>query len=188
MSWEALLHHFGYFGVFIGTFLEGETILVLAGFFASRKYMTLPLVILAAFSGAFIGHLFWFWLGRTQGARLVHHFPKIEKHLDRGLRLIERYGATAIFITQYLYGLRIASATVFGISHISTRKFILFQAVSCAAWAALIASLGYFFGRAVERFLGQAAQVEKYAILAIIGLGLLVFLYHRVRDRRASSH
>jgi len=36
LSPEALLHQFGYLAVFIGTFLEGETILVMAGFFAER--------------------------------------------------------------------------------------------------------------------------------------------------------
>jgi membrane protein DedA with SNARE-associated domain len=183
MNWELLLHKFGYLAIFLGTFFEGETVLVLSGFFASRRHLSILIVVLVAASGAFVGHLFWFWLGRTQGARIVHHFPKLEKHMDRGLRLFEEYGAMAIFITQYLYGLRVASAVVFGISHISVRKFVLFQAISCATWAALIASLGYYFGRAVTRFLGGAAEVEKYAILTIIAIALLIFLYHRIRAR-----
>jgi membrane protein DedA with SNARE-associated domain len=183
----ALLHHFGYLAVFAGTFLEGETILVLAGFFASRGQLALPLVLLAAAAGAYAGHVFWFWLGRSQGTRIVRRFPRFERQIARSLELIERHGAGAIFLTQYLYGLRVASAVVFGLSAMSRRKFLLYQALSCALWATLIGLLGYFFGRAVERLLGQAVVVEKYAIVAILLLGGAIFLYHRLRERKAPA-
>jgi membrane protein DedA with SNARE-associated domain len=184
MSLEALLHHYGYLAVFAGTFLEGETILVLAGFFASRGSLWLPLVLVTAAAGAYVGHVFWFWLGRSQGTRLVHRLPRFERQIARSLELVERHGAGAIFLTQYLYGLRIASAIVFGLSAMSRRKFLIYQALSCALWATLIGLLGFFFGRAVERVLGQAAAVEKYAILFILLLGGGIFLYHRLRQRR----
>jgi membrane protein DedA with SNARE-associated domain len=180
----ALLHHFGYLAVFAGTFLEGETILVLAGFFASRGRLSLPLVLLSAAGGAYLGHAFWFWLGRTQGTRIVRRFPRFERQIARSLDLIERHGAGAIFFTQYLYGLRVAAAIVFGLSPIRTRKFLLYQALSCSLWATLIGLLGFYFGRAVERVLGQAEVFEKYAILFILLAGGAVFLYHRLRQRR----
>jgi membrane protein DedA with SNARE-associated domain len=180
----ALLHHFGYLAIFAGTFLEGETILVLAGFFASRGRLALPLVVMAGAGGAFFGHVFWFWMGRSQGKAILHRFPHFEQHVERSLALIERYGAGAIFITQYLYGLRVAAAIVFGLSTISRRKFLLFQALSCAVWATLIGLLGFYFGRAIARVLGEAVQVEKWAILIILLIAGAVFVYHRLRRRR----
>src|SRR5438045_3288292 len=96
MSPELLLHKFGYFAVFIGTFLEGETILVMAGFFAERGYLEIFPVALVAASGAYVGHAFWFWLGRTQGVKLLDRFPRMKKHFGRGIRIFERYGAPAI--------------------------------------------------------------------------------------------
>lgn len=182
-----LLRHFGYAGIFLGTFLEGETILVLAGFLASRGRLALPLVLLTAAAGAWVGHLFWFWLGRRYGSRLVHHLPHLEYKIAHTLELIDRYGAGAIFLTQYLYGLRVASAIVFGLSPISRRKFLIVQALSCTLWACVIGLLGYFFGRAVVRVLGQAAAAERYAILAILLAGSGVYLYHRLRERRTAT-
>jgi len=181
MNWEALLHHYGYLGVFAGTFLEGETVLVISGFLASRGKLSLPLVLLTAAAGAYVGHVFWFFLGRREGTQVVHRFPRFERHIARSLKLIDRHGAGAIFISQYLYGLRIASAIVFGISPMDRRKFLLYQALSCALWASLIGLLGFFFGRAVERALGRAVTVEKYAVLAILLAGGGIFLYHRLR-------
>jgi len=177
--WEHFLHRFGYLAVFVGTFLEGETILVLSGFFASRGYMRLALIIITAFLGAFAGHVFWFWLGRTKGSRILHHFPKLECHMERALKLFEDHGASAVFISQYLYGLRIVSAVMFGISHISARTFLLYQALSCLVWATLVSSLGFYFGRAVQKYLGQAA-----GIITIIVIGGLMFGYHKMKDRR----
>ena len=48
---QQFLHDFGYFALFLGTFFEGETILVLAGFLASRGYLDIYLVMLTAASG-----------------------------------------------------------------------------------------------------------------------------------------
>jgi membrane protein DedA with SNARE-associated domain len=186
MDPEILLHHFGYLAVFAGTFLEGETILVLAGFLASRGDLAVfPTLGIAAF-GAWIGHVFWFWLGRRHGSRLMHRFPRFERRIGRSLGLIERYGVSAIFLTQYLYGLRIASAVVFGLSRIRRRTFLIVQAVSCVVWACLIGLLGYFFGRAVERMLGKAEEVETWAVLFILLAGAAVYVFHRLREAAAA--
>src|SRR5574342_619897 len=124
MTPELLLQKFGYLAVFVGTFLEGETILVMAGFFAERGYLDIFIVALVAAAGADLGHIFWFWLGRRYGIRLLDRFPRMKQHFGKGIRLFERYGATAIIITQWLYGLRITAAVIIGISRISLLKFL----------------------------------------------------------------
>jgi membrane protein DedA with SNARE-associated domain len=185
MTPELLLHKFGYFTVFVGTFLEGETILVMAGFFAERGYLQLAGVIFTAFLGAFVGHVFWFWLGRTQGVKLLDRMPRMKKHFGRGIRIFERYGAPAIFITQWLYGLRVTCAVIIGISRISAIKFILYEAVTCIVWAIVIGGAGYYFGRAVESILGRAAHIEKYGLITLIAIGAAIFAYHQWKERRA---
>lgn len=187
MTPELLLHRFGYLAVFVGTFLEGETILVMAGFFAERGYLQLLLVILYAFLGAYTGHVFWFWLGRTQGVKLLDRFPRMQTHFGRGVRIFERYGAPAIFITQWLYGLRITAAVIIGISKISMVKFLIYEAISCIVWAIVIGAAGYYFGRAVERVLGRAAHIEKWGLIVLVVIALGVWLYHRWRERREAQ-
>ena len=187
MSPEALLHRFGYLAVFIGTFLEGETILVLAGFFAERGYLEWLLVVISAFGGAYVGHVFWFWLGRTQGVKLLDRFPKMKKHFGKGIRMFERYGAPAIFITQWLYGLRVTCAVIIGISRISTIKFLIYEAVTCIVWAIVITTAGFYFGRAVERVLGRAAHIEKWGLVVLLVVGVALWAYHQWKDRKASA-
>lgn len=187
MSPELLLERFGYLAVFVGTFLEGEAILVMAGFFAKRGYLNIYTVTVVAFLGAYVGHLFWFWLGRKHGVKLLDRFPKMQVHLGRGIRMFERYGAAAIIITQWLYGLRITCAVVVGMSRISVIKFLFYEALSCAIWAVIITALGYYFGAAVEAVLGKAANVEKYALVVIIAVALGVWLYHRRKEKQAET-
>ncbi|HEX8169200.1 MAG TPA: DedA family protein [Thermoanaerobaculia bacterium] len=184
MSPEALLTDFGYLAVFIGTFLEGEAILITAGFFAARGNLSASVVAIVAFLGAYLGHIFWFWLGRRHGVRLLDRFPRMKKHFGRGIRIFERYGAAAIVITQWLYGLRITCAVIIGMSRISLIKFLAYEGFSCAAWAVVITAAGYYFGRAVERLLGRVENIEKYALAAIVIGAVAMWAWHQYKDRK----
>ena len=187
MSPESLLQDFGYLAVFVGTFLEGEAILVAAGFFASRRYLDPVAVGGVAFAGAYLGHLFWFWLGRVHGVRLLDRFPRMKRHFGKGVRVFERYGAAAIIITQWLYGLRITCAVIIGMSRISLLKFLVYQAVSVAVWVAIVTAAGYYFGRAIERVLGRVEHIEKYGLVIIAAIAIGFWVWHRWKERREEA-
>jgi len=187
MSPESLLEQFGYLAVFVGTFLEGEAILVAAGFFASRGLLKLVPVGVVAFAGSFAGHVFWFWLGRAHGVRLLDRFPRMKRHFGKGVRVFERYGAMAIIITQWLYGLRITCAVIIGMSRISIPKFLLYEAVSCAVWTVVITGAGYYFGRAIETVLGRVEHIEKYGLAIILVIAFGFWLWHRRKERQEEA-
>ena len=184
MSPEALLDRFGYLAVFLGTFLEGEAILVIAGFFAHTGQMKFIPVMLIGFAGTYVGHLFWFWLGRRHGVRLLDRFPRMRMHFGKSIRMFERYGVAAIMITQWLYGLRITCAVVVGISKISLIKFLFYEAVACLIWAAGITALGYYFGAAVQTLLGRYEHAEKWGLGAIVLIAVILWLRHRAKEKR----
>jgi membrane protein DedA with SNARE-associated domain len=187
MSPEALLEQWGYFAVFFGTFLEGEAILVAAGFFASRGSLHFVPVAIVAFAGAFFGHLFWFWLGRAHGVKLLDRFPRMKRHFGKGIRVFERYGASAIIITQWLYGLRITCAVIIGMSRITLFKFLVYEAVSCAVWAMVITALGFYFGRVIESVLGRVEHIERYGLLIIVAIAVGFWLYHKWKERKEEA-
>jgi membrane protein DedA with SNARE-associated domain len=184
MSPESLLEQFGYFAVFVGTFLEGEAILVAAGFFASRGYLDVVWVGVVAFAGAYGGHLFWFWLGRAHGVKLLDRFPRMKRHFGKSVRVFERYGPAAIIITQWIYGLRITCAVIIGMSRIALFKFLIYEAVSCAVWAVVITALGFYFGRVIESVLGRVEHIEKYGLIIIVAIAVGFWLYHKWKERR----
>ena len=58
---------YGYAAVFIGCLLEGETILILAGFAAHEGQLSLPLTIFIAFVAGTLGDQIFYGLGRCAG-------------------------------------------------------------------------------------------------------------------------
>lgn len=187
MSVESLLQDFGYLAVFLGCFLEGETILVAAGFFASRGYLDPFAVAGVGFAGAYSGHIFWFWLGRVHGVRLLDRFPRMKRHFGKGVRVFERYGAAAILITQWLYGLRITCVVIIGMSKIPLIKFLTYQALICAVWVTVITTAGYFFGRAFEGLLGRVEHIEKYGLVVIVAVAVGFWLWNRWKEKREET-
>jgi len=72
---ESFVQSYGYGALFLGTLLEGETVLILAGLMAHMGLMKLPPVILVALLGSFLEDQFYFFLGRRQGAALLDRHP-----------------------------------------------------------------------------------------------------------------
>lgn len=181
MDVQELVREYGYLAVMIGAFFEGETFVALAGFFAHLKILRLPLVIAFGAAGAFIGHVFWFSMGRWQGAKIVAKYPRVEMQFHRFLSMLERHGWKAVFVLQFLYGFRITTAIIFGVSRIPTFRFVLLLIPACLLWATVIGTLGYYFGLAVEEFLGREGW--KIGVLLILGITLAIFFWHRWKER-----
>ena len=71
MSLAEMVSTYGYAAIAIGTFLEGETVLILGGFAAYRGYLELPWVLVSAFIGTLLGDQLYFYIGRTKGHRFL---------------------------------------------------------------------------------------------------------------------
>lgn len=167
MEWaQHIVEQYGYWAVFIWTFIEGETALLVAAALASAGLMEpYKLIAIAAF-GAFAGHLFFFWIGRWHGLRVIRSVPFLLKHYPRSKELLDKYldqyGAFSIFIFQYLYGTRLVTAILFGCSSIKFWRFFLLQAVNCTIWAIVIYSAGHLLG------LGAQAILHRFGIYGLL--------------------
>jgi membrane protein DedA with SNARE-associated domain len=179
-----LIESYGYAAVFAGTFLEGETVLVLAGFAAHRGYFSLRGVMLAAFAGSLFGDQLYFQLGRWKGEaflrRRVSWAPKVER--VRGL--IGRHHLAIILGFRFLYGLRTVSPFAIGMSGVSLPRFVLLNAVGAAIWAVVVAYVGYSVGEVAETVLGRVRRFELLGFAAIAAAGAVVWGVHFARSRR----
>lgn len=64
MTFHHLLADYGYFAVLAGSLLEGETILILAGFAAHQGHLSLSWVMAVAFVGGTLGDQIFYFAGR----------------------------------------------------------------------------------------------------------------------------
>lgn len=184
-SLTQFLENYGYWAVLVGTFLEGETILLMAGFAAHRGYLGLPGVVLAAFAGSLAGDQLAFFVGRTYGARVLDRFQRLRPGVERAKQLMERHGTPLLLGFRFVYGIRNVTPLAAGITRVAAPRFVLLNAIGAAAWSVLVASIGYLFGQGFELVLDRARAYEEYALFAILALGLLAALVAFVRTRRA---
>ena len=184
MDLQSIIENYGYAAILIGTFLEGETILVLAGLAAHLGYLNLPLVMLAAFAGSLSGDQLYFYLGRKHSYYILKRKPVWEPRIAKFNRLLERYHTLLILLFRFFYGLRTVSPFAMGMSSVSTPRFVVLNAIGALIWAVSFGIGGYFFGRALEIFIGDLKKYE-YILLGTIALaGTVIWGIHFLRRRK----
>jgi membrane protein DedA with SNARE-associated domain len=184
---QALIQHYGYLAVFIGALLEGETILVMAGFLSHEGYLNLAGVMAVAAFGGFLGDQFFFALGRFRGRQILARFPSIQARAARVGALVVRHQNWLIVFIRFMYGLRVAGPILLGMTPVSHLRFAVVNLLGAMIWAALIGGAGYLFGQAVELFLHDAQRYEAFLLAAILGLGICVWIYRRYRFEARSK-
>lgn len=185
MDLATLIDSYGYPALFIGTFLEGETILLLAGLASHRGYMSLPVVMATACCASVLGDQLYFWIGRRYGSALASRFTWLEQGAARVRHLLHRFHTPLILSIRFLYGLRIAGPIALGMTReIPWRRYLILNLIGGVIWAIAIAGLGFVFGSALELVL---ADLRRYELWAFAGLLLMAGLVGLVLHRRRRS-
>jgi membrane protein DedA with SNARE-associated domain len=178
---QQLIEHYGYLAVFIGALIEGETILVMAGYLAHEGYLNLVGVVAVAAVGGFIGDQFFFALGRFRGREILTRFPSLKARAARVEKLVLRYQNWLIVLIRFMYGLRVAGPIFLGMAQVSHIRFAVVNLLGAIVWAVLIGGAGYLFGQAVGLFLHDAQRYEGFLLGGILVLGIFVWIYRRYR-------
>jgi membrane protein DedA with SNARE-associated domain len=179
-----LVSDYGYLAVFFGTLLEGEAILMLAGYAAHQDYLWLPLVVAVAFVGATLGDQIFFFAGRFFGPALLRRFDGIASHADRVNAVLVRHSALLVIGLRFTYGLRIAGPIIVGMSTLPARRFLLYNAIGALIWAPTIAGAGYLLGHVLEKLLVDLKRFELYGLGVLAGLLVLIAIVSHLRKRR----
>jgi len=173
------INSYGYAAVFVGTLLEGETILLAAGFAAHRGLLDWKWVLAVAVAGAALGDQSAFLLGRWKGAQLIRRFPALARAVGRVDAFLARYHAPFILFVRFLYGLRIAGPLILGAGRLSAGRFAVLNLIGAVLWAAIVTGVGYAFGLALEAMVLHLKRIEEFVLIGILVAGLLFWLWRR---------
>lgn len=184
---SAFVASYGYFAVFAGTLIEGETILVAAGFAAHRGLLEWPVVILVAIAGSTLGDQLAFLLGRWKGEALIERFPVLAKRKQRIHDLLERHNVIFILAVRFLYGLRIAGPVILGSSRVSLLRFAVLNVIGAALWSVLVSGAGYAFGLVISSLVSDIRRIEEVLLVVMLVIGVFFWLWRRARARCGSS-
>ena len=184
---QLILEHGAWFYLtaFVWTFLEGETIVLFAGFAAAQGLVDPFLLLLATGLGSFAGDQTYFWIGRRFGSDLLSRFPRWRNGVEAALRWLERYNTSFILSFRFIYGVRNFSSFAMGLSAIRWQRFLALNLLAAGLWATSFVAIGYFLGGAFRAILGDIIRAFGWSLLVVF----LVFaggvaLAHRLQRRR----
>jgi membrane protein DedA with SNARE-associated domain len=181
---ETLIENYGYLAILVGTFFEGETVLILGGFAAQRGYLELPWVMAAAFIGTLCGDQFFFILGRWHSRVFLSRWPKWNERIVKAERLLKRFKILLMLVFRFFYGLRSVTPFVIGMSAFPAPQFVFINVIGAGVWAVVIGTGGYFFGNALDALLGNIKHRELEAFVGVAIIGILIWLAHVYRQRK----
>ncbi len=173
-----LVSIYGLAAVFVGAFIEGEGVLIAAGILAREGLLDPVSVWWTASLGAWLGHLFWFLVGRRLGSQyLWFRFKGLNERITKADKIIQHHPGTAIFILQYLYGMRIIGAIAFGLTQLPFRRFLFYETLNCPLWAAIVESAGYLLGEVVIKIFHDWVKWIWLASSVVV----LVWIFHYLK-------
>lgn len=177
---------YGYWAVFVGILLEnlgiplpGETLTLVGGFLAGSDELNYWLVLGDAVTGAVIGGICGYWIGRLGGWSLLVQAGKIFRiSEDRLVSIKDQFSENAgktVFFGRFFALLRIFASPLAGIAEMPFGKFLVYNLAGASAWASVMVTLAFFAGKIVS--LEQlVAWVSQFAILALLILVLVIIL------------
>lgn len=184
---ESFIEHFGYLAVLVGTFLEGETVLILGGFAAHRGYLDLFWVIATAFAGTVCGDQLFYYLGHRHSHALLTRRPAWQQKIEKARYLIASHQILIILSFRFFYGLRAVIPFTLGLSVVSPRIFVPLNILGAAFWAASVGAAGYFFGHALEVFFVHLKQIEIWVMIGIALLGATIWVIYYKKPRGSAK-
>jgi membrane protein DedA with SNARE-associated domain len=185
MHVESFVQDYGYWAVFFGAMIEGESIILTASILAACGYLSILKVGAITFLGTLIADQSLYYIGYFYGPKcltfLKQKFPKIVPHLDKAASFLHTYQTLYILSFRFIYGIRIISSLVIGAHHISMKKFAILNIIAAFIWTVLSCALGYFLGLLLKPI--AAPQLGLIVTVCITGTWILGFYIHKRKKR-----
>lgn len=170
---EAFISKYGYLAVFLGSMIEGESIILTSSALAALGKLSIFKVSIITFLGTCFADQFVFILGHIFGSRwlemLLSRFCSLREPTSRALSFLKKHETLYIMSFRFIYGVRIISPFIIGTQGISLRRFFVLNIISGFVWTVISCGAGYYLGHLV------GAHTKNVAI-AVLGILLFVVL------------
>src|SRR5436309_3791158 len=183
---EQYMLAYGYWAIFFGVMLEnaglpvpGETILLVAGYFASTGVFRVPLVMLVAATGAVIGDNIGFAIGHHYGRgfllRVGRFFFLTPKRIEHMENYFKSHGNKTILVARFITGLRVFAALLAGASRkMPWRVFFVYNVAGAVLWSVVITTLGFLFGHSLPLLVKWVGRTGTILLIVVIVAGVII--------------
>lgn len=183
---EYFIVSYGYYALFVGSLLEGELILIIAGFLAHLGLFNLPWVMAVALVGTITADQFYFYLGRRHGREFLEKRPKWQRRLEKTRALVEKHQNWILIGFRFMYQFRAIIPLAFGLSPMKAEKFLIWNVTGALVWTFIFSAGGYFFGNTLTLVFTDLRHYEKEVIYAIIMVAIIfwagTYLWRKIKN------
>lgn len=160
----------------------------LAAFLAAEGHLPLLPVAAAATAGAAVGDTVGFWLGRRFGRSLLEGEGRVRtaarRHEPRVSALFGRHPAYAVSLARTVSFVRTLMPWAAGMSRMTYPRYLAYDALGVAGWAATYLIAGTLAGRS-WRWVSGALGTGWAALFLVAGAG--AWLVSRLRTLRGGA-
>lgn len=170
--------------------VPSETLVIIGGVSAGLGNLWIPLVIVVAVSGAFIGDNMSYLIGREASDWVIRRQTRTDKGAARMAKIVEQVherGGLLLITARFIPGGRTALTLSCGVTKQPRRWFIGWVAVATVIWGNYAALLGFIGGKSFEDNHTLAfiiAFVSAFSITLVIEL--VRWLLKRARYRKTA--
>lgn len=185
----------GYVAVFLGSMIEGESVILTASILAAMGYLSIVKVMMVAFVGTLFADQGIYFVGHFYGPAILHRlfakFPNLERPIEHAFGLLKRWNTAYILTFRFIYGIRIISPVVIGAMGVPVRRFIVLNLIAAIIWTLLSCGVGYFLGNSLSTFFKDLDGYWTYVwaggfiLLAIIAW---IVIHRILKKRRQARH
>ena len=175
----------GYLAVFLGSIVEGESVLLAASALAAFGYLSIYQVFFVALLTTVFVDQALFFVGRKIGADFImRKFPKTEGVIKRIFGLLHRMDVFFILSFRFVYGVRTISPFVIGAAKIPVARFMILNLIAGFVWAGISCCLGFWIADLVmANEISLMPAIVIVTVLMIL-LSLLVGKFVRFREKK----
>ena len=171
---QSFIHDYGYWMVFLGAMIEGESIILTASALAASQVLSIWWVMILTFSGTLLADQMIYLLGRRYGQSAINYLcrkvPSWQVQIDRGLDFLKRNETKYILSFRFIYGIRIISPFLIGAQGIPFARFSTLNIISALIWTVGSCAAGYFLGAV----LGDMVKHIEWFVFGIFVAGILI--------------
>lgn len=159
----------------LGVLVPGDVILAVAGVYAARGEMSIPIVIALGVVGAVAGEIAGYWVGRRYGRDAVDHLPfsdRIGRHVDHASEAIHRNAGKTIVVGRFATGVAGMVPFAAGVAQVPFMTLLAYSVPLIALWATGVVMLGVLVGSNIElidRILSSFGWIVIALALAVLG-------------------
>jgi membrane-associated protein len=163
--------------------VPSETVAITSGVLAGSGDLSLPLCILCASAGAFVGDNISYGIGTWLGERTVKRLfggARSHRAFEWAERMLAERGTYLVVVARFIPGGR--TATTFSAGYVHSfpwRRFVLADALAGLIWGHYTVLLGYLGGKAFEDAPWKGLLIAFAIALSIAGA--VEFVRHRRR-------